>query len=64
LVGSELTDKTLRRGVFHSVSDLIAAIEDHLAAHNDEPKPRVWTATASHSKRASNGERGRLTSSE
>jgi hypothetical protein len=64
LVGSELTDKTLRRGVFHSVPDLIAAIEDHLAAHNDEPKPLVWTATASHSKRASNGERGRLTSSE
>lgn len=42
----ELTDKALRRGVFHSVPDLIAAIEDYLAAHNDEPKPLVWTATA------------------
>ena len=30
----------------HSVPDLIAAIEDYLAAHNDEPKPLVWTATA------------------
>ena len=42
----ELTDKAIRRGVFHSVPDLIAAIEDYLAAHNNEPKPLVWTATA------------------
>jgi len=42
----ELTDKALRRGAFHSVPDLIAAIESYLAAHNDEPKPLVWTATA------------------
>ena len=42
----ELTDKALRRGVFHSVPDLVAAIEDYLAAHNEDPKPYVWTATA------------------
>lgn len=30
----------------HYGSDLITAIEDYLAAHNDEPKPLVWTATA------------------
>ena len=42
----ELTDKALRRGAFHCVPDLIAAIERYLAAHNDEPKPLVWTATA------------------
>ena len=42
----ELTDKALRRGVFHSVPDLIAAIEAYLAAHNDDPRPLVWTATA------------------
>ena len=42
----ELTDKALRRGVFHSVPDLIAKIEDYLAAHNKDPKPFVWTATA------------------
>ncbi len=41
-----LTDKALRRGVFHSVPDLIAAIEAYLAAHNNDPKPFVWTATA------------------
>jgi transposase len=42
----ELTDKALRRGVFHSVPDLISKIEQYLAAHNDNPKPFVWTATA------------------
>ena len=42
----ELTDKALRRGVFHSVPDLIAKIEDYLTAHNNNPKPFVWTATA------------------
>lgn len=42
----ELTDKALPRGAFHSVPDLIAAIEEYLVAHNDEPKPMVWTATA------------------
>jgi len=42
----ELTDKALRRGVFHSVPDLIAKIEDYLAAHNAKNNPFVWTATA------------------
>ena len=42
----ELTDKAIRRGVFHSVPDLITAIEDYLRVHNDDPKPFVWTATA------------------
>ncbi|MDQ6782649.1 MAG: IS630 family transposase [Actinomycetota bacterium] len=42
----ELTDKALRRGVFHSVPDLIAKIEEYLEAHNEDPKPFVWTATA------------------
>jgi len=41
----ELTDKALRRGVFHSVPDLIDAINEFLAAHNDDPKPFVWTAS-------------------
>jgi len=42
----ELTEKALRRGVFHSVPDLIAAIETYLDAHNNNPKPFLWTATA------------------
>jgi transposase len=41
----ELTEKAIRRGVFHSVPDLIVAIEDYLSVHNDEPKPFVWTAS-------------------
>jgi hypothetical protein len=32
--------------VFHSVDDLVAAIEEYLRVHNDEPEPFVWTATA------------------
>ncbi|UZG60459.1 IS630 family transposase [Rhodococcus opacus] len=42
----ELTDTTLRRGVFHSVPDLIDSIQEHLDAHNDDPHAHVWTATA------------------
>ena len=42
----DLTDKAIRRGVFHSVNDLVTAIEDYLKANNDNPKPFVWTATA------------------
>ena len=42
----ELTDKALRRGVFHSVPDLIASIQEYLNAHNEDPRLYVWTATA------------------
>ena len=42
----KLTDKAIRRGIFHSVPDLIAAIEAYLKATNQDPKPFVWTATA------------------
>jgi hypothetical protein len=31
---------------FHSVNDLITAIEDYLKASNDNPKPFIWAATA------------------
>jgi transposase len=41
-----LTDKNLRRGVFHSVGDLIGAIEEHITVHNKDPKPFIWTASA------------------
>lgn len=42
----EITTKAIRRGVFHSVDDLIAAIEEYLRVHNNDPVPFVWTATA------------------
>ena len=41
----ELTEKALRRGVFHIVPDLIAAIGDFLDARSDDPKAFVWTAS-------------------
>ena len=42
----KLDDKAIRRGVFHSVPDLIVAIETYLVANNADPTPFVWTATA------------------
>jgi transposase len=42
----DLTEKALRRGVFHSVPDLIEKIEDYIRANNHNPKPLIWTATA------------------
>ncbi len=42
----KLTAKAIRRGIFHSVPDLIDAIQAYLAAHNNDPKPFEWTATA------------------
>ena len=41
----ERTGKRGRRGVFVSVEDLIAAIEEYVAVWNQNPKPFVWTAT-------------------
>lgn len=41
----ELTGKRIRRGVFVSVDDLKAAIDQFLRTWNADPKPFVWTAT-------------------
>jgi putative transposase len=41
-----LTTKQLRRGVFRSVPQLKAAIQDFIDAHQENPKPFVWTKTA------------------
>jgi transposase len=42
----DLTTERLRRGVFRNVPDLIAAIKEYIAVHNQDPKPFVWTAKA------------------
>jgi transposase len=42
----DLTDKRIRRGVFRSVAELVAAIEAYIRHHNNNPKPFVWTAKA------------------
>ena len=41
---SAMTRRRLRRGAFHSLVDLQAAIDRYLAEHNQTPKPFVWTA--------------------
>lgn len=42
----KLTQKRLRRGVFKSVAELKRAINDFIKAHNQNPRPFAWTATA------------------
>jgi len=42
----EITEKRRRRGVFHSVPELVAALEEYLAQYNQNPTPFVWTAKA------------------
>jgi transposase len=41
---SRLTRRRLKRGVFHSLVDLQAAINSFIADANRNPKPFVWTA--------------------
>src|SRR5450755_3995920 len=43
----DITTQAIRRGVFRSVDKLICAIEAYTAEHNRDPKPFIWTATAS-----------------
>ena len=43
---SALTRRRLRRGVFHSIVDLQAAINRYLEDHNDDPKSFVWAKSA------------------
>jgi transposase len=42
----EITEKRIRRGVFKNVRELEDAIENYLRAHNQKPKPFIWTASA------------------
>jgi transposase len=43
---SALTRQRIRRGSFHSIVSLQAAINCHLAERNVKPRPFVWTASA------------------
>ena len=42
-----ITQDRIRRGIFTSVANLETAILDYLDQHNADPKPFVWTASAS-----------------
>jgi len=41
----DLTTRRLRRGVFRTVPDLIAAIDGYITHHNQHPRSFTWTAT-------------------
>jgi transposase len=43
---SALTRRRIRRGSFHSIVDLQAAINRYIAEHNQNPKPFTWTKPA------------------
>ena len=40
---AEITRKQIRRGIFHSVAELIAVIEQYIEHNNRNPKPFSWT---------------------
>jgi transposase len=42
----DITVNRLRRGVFTSVPQLVAAIDEYVAHHNTKPKPFIWTKRA------------------
>ena len=42
----QITQNRIRRGVFKSVGQLEAAIQDYLQHHNENPKPFTWTKSA------------------
>jgi len=42
----DLTTKRLRRGVFHSVPELVQPLQGYLQHHNQAPAPFIWTAQA------------------
>lgn len=42
----EITTKRIRRGTFHSVPELVSAIEEFIKENNKHPKPFLWTKTA------------------
>lgn len=42
----DITEQRIRRGVFRSVDQLEAAIQDYINHHNARPKSFVWTAKA------------------
>lgn len=44
LCPASVLKRRLKRGVFHSVVDLQAAINRFAAEHNEKPKPFTWTA--------------------
>jgi hypothetical protein len=51
---SALTRRRLKRGSFHSIVELQAAINRYIADPNDDPKPFTWTKTPGAAPRETN----------
>ena len=43
---STLTQKRIRRGVFHSVAHLESCLKEYVETYNENPRPFVWTKSA------------------
>lgn len=43
---AEITRKKIRRGTFHSVRELVKAIQDYIRENNNNPQPFHWLAKA------------------
>lgn len=42
----DISENVLKRGVFRSVKELTEAVNAYIANHNKDPKPFIWTASA------------------
>lgn len=42
----DLSERQLRRGVFHSVAELEGAVMSYIGTHNKSPAPFIWTKSA------------------
>jgi hypothetical protein len=42
----DLTENSIRRGIFRDLEQLILAIGDYIDRHNESPKSFIWTAKA------------------
>ena len=42
----DLTHNRIKRGIFQDLEQLITAIGNYIDAHNQNPKPFIWTAKA------------------
>jgi transposase len=42
----DLSEKALKRGSFYDVADLEGTIMEYINQHNENPKPFIWTASA------------------
>ena len=45
VIATKLTDKQIRRGIFHSVPELIQAIKNFVKVDSNDSVPFVWTAS-------------------